>query len=148
MVSVGWVGCMPLELRDRYADQVESYLPTPFAPLGAVYLDPEQAVGPPDARSVALGAGASVVLRFFRPAPNGPGPDLRLHELGPDGARARVAFSADGVEFVEVGDDAVGTVVFDLEAAGLEEATFVRVRGLDDAGPEPGYDLDAAEALH
>ena len=102
----------------------------------------------PDTRSVALGRGSSLVLRFFRPAPDGPGPDLRLHEIGPDGAEARVAFSSDGSTFVEVIDAVPGSADFDLEPTGLSAAAFVRIQGLDNAGPEPGYDLDAVEALH
>lgn len=141
--------CFPAELRDRHASAVEGYAPTPFADPEAPYLDPTRALGPPDGRTVALGEGAHVILRFFRPVPEAPGPDLRVYEVGADGARARIAVSEDGIEFVEAVELFEGpTQTLDLEALGLERASFVRIRGVDDAGEDPGFDLDAVEALH
>lgn len=141
-------GCFPAELRDRHASAVEQYLPTPFQAPDAAFLDPAQALGPPDGRTVAIGRGAFVVLRFFRPVPDAPGPDLRIYEVGADGARAWIAVG-DGTTFVEAPEPLTGPVdTLDLEALGLETAAFVRIRGLDDAGEEPGFDLDAVEALH
>ena len=141
-------GCFPAELRDRHASTVEQYLATPFQAPEAPFLDPNQALGPPDGRTVALGRGAFVTLRFFRPVPDAPGPDLRIYEVGADGARARIAVG-DGARFVEAPEPLTGPVdTLDLEALGLESAAFVRIRGLDDAGEEPGFDLDAVEALH
>jgi len=143
------VGCFPAELRDRHASAVERYLPAPFLPEDAPYADPTRALGPPDGRTVALGTGAYLILRFFRPVPDAPGPDLRIYEVGPDGAQARLAASEDGVEFVEVTETLQGpTQSVDLEPLGLSSATYVRIRGVDDAGEDPGFDLDAVEALH
>jgi hypothetical protein len=90
-----------------------------------------------------------LVLRFFRPLRDGNGPDLRVYEVGADGAEARVAVSADGARWVELERSVAGEVT-DVELGGLDglPAPFVRVRGLDAAGPEPGFDLDAVEALH
>lgn len=146
--GVWTAGCTPLELSDRFADRVESYAPAPFSPSDAVYLAPEQALGPPDNRSVALGEGAYLVLRFFRAVPDGSGADLRIHELGADGARARVALSEDGLRFVELTRDIVGAADIEVGLLDMGPVRFVRLRGLDRAGPEPGYDLDAVEALH
>jgi hypothetical protein len=147
ILAVG--GCFPAELRDRHASAVEAYLPTPFVDPEAPYMDPARALGPPDGRTVALGDGSYVILRFFRPIPDAPGPDLRVYEVGPDGAQARLAASADGVEFVEVPRPLGGpTESVDLADLGLAAASYLRLRGIDDAGDDPGYDLDAVEALH
>jgi hypothetical protein len=149
LVGATQTGCFPSELRDRHASTVETFLLAPFLPEDAPYADPERALGPPDGRTVALGTGAYVVLRFFRPIPNAPGPDLRVYEVGPDGARARLAASEDGVHFVELSDTLVGpTQTVDLDELGIDNAAFIRIRGVDDAGDDPGFDLDAVEALN
>ncbi|MEM1024972.1 MAG: hypothetical protein AAGD10_05635 [Myxococcota bacterium] len=141
--------CVPADLRDQHASRVESYIPSAFSPADAQYTDPNRGLGPPDGRTVALDRSALLVLRFFRPIPNGPGPDLRVHELGEDGAQAKIGVSEEGTVFMEFEGFAEGlTSDFDLEALGLSQAAFVRVRGLDQAGVEPGFDLDALEALH
>ncbi len=71
-----------------------------------------------------------------------------MYEVGGDGAQARVAVSADGDAFVEFASPAFGqSTTYDLDEAGITSARFVRVRGIDDAGEEPGFDLDAVEAL-
>jgi len=149
LVSLGLLGCFPGELRDRHAAVVERYLATPFVDEGAAFADPVRALGPPDGRTVALGDGAYVILRFFREIPDGLGPDLRVYEVGDDGAMARVAVSLDGDAFVEF-DQLVGggSTELDLAELGLSAVSFVRIRGLDNLGIEPGFDLDAAEALH
>lgn len=142
-------GCIAGEIRDRHAAAVESYLKTPFVDPEEPFADPLRALGPPDGRTLALGRGASITLRFFRAIPDGPGPDLRVYEVGPDEAEARVAVSEDGSSFDEFPALATGTTTeYDLEGSGLEEALFVRIRGADDNGVEHGFDLDAVEALH
>lgn len=142
-------GCIAGEIRDRHAAAVESYLKTPFVDPEEPFADPTRALGPPDGRTIALGRGASITVRFFRAIPDGDGPDLRIYEVGPDGAEARTAVSEDGVTFFEFPILAGGSSTeYDLEAAGLGEALFVRVRGVDDLGVEAGFDLDAVEALH
>lgn len=142
-------GCIGNDPRDQYAAAVDRYLPTPFADAHASFLDPVRALGPPDGRTVALGVGAYLTVRFFRQIPDGPGPDLRVYKIGPDAARARVAVSRDGVSFHELPEIASGlTTEYDLAAAGETFALFVRIRGLDDVGNEPGYNLDAVESLH
>jgi hypothetical protein len=143
------IACVPADLRDQHASRVETYLPSAFSPEDALFTEPERGLGPPDGRTVALDGSALLVLRFFRPIPDGPGPDLRVHELGADGAQARIGASASGADFLEFEALAEGlTTDFDLAELGLDGAAFVRVRGLDRAGSEPGFDLDALEALH
>lgn len=141
--------CFPGEIRDRHASVVDEYLPTPFIEADQPFADPERALGPPDGRTVALGRGAYVILRFFRQIRDGPGPDLRIYEIGPDSAVAFVAVSVEGVDFVELAERATGaSTALDLAGTGLDGVSFVRIRGADDAGDEPGFDLDAVEALH
>lgn len=142
-------GCFPGEIRDRHASVVDDYLPTPFVDADQPFVDPERSLGPPDGRTVALGRGAYVILRFFRQIRDGPGPDLRIYEVGEDGAEAFVAVSVDGDEFVELTTRARGaSTTLDLAETNLDGVRFVRIRGADDAGDEPGFDLDAVEALH
>jgi hypothetical protein len=137
------------EIRDRHAAAVDSYLGTPFIDLNEQFMDPKRALGPPDGRTVALGIGAFITVRFFRQIPDGPGPDLRVYKIGPDGSQARVAVSADGVSFHEFPNLAQGpSSEYDLAALGEASALFVRIRGIDDLGSEPGFDLDAIESLH
>ena len=98
---------------------------------------------------MALRRDASLVVRCFREIPDAPGPDLRIYEVWDDGAQARIALSSDGEHFIELDLLAGGgSTEIDLANTGELGVTFVRVRGLDDLGLEPGFDLDAAEALH
>ncbi|MBI2373322.1 MAG: hypothetical protein HYV07_04930 [Deltaproteobacteria bacterium] len=117
-------------------------------------MNPERAVGPPDGKTLALSRDTWIVVRFYRPIVDGPGPDLGVHELGPnDEAHASIAVSEDGERFgaFEAFAQAGRTTLFDLEEVGLAESTYVRVLGLDSAPPaetdDPGFDLDALEAL-
>jgi hypothetical protein len=141
--------CVAGEIRDRHAALVDSYLGTPFIDPEAPFMDPTRALGPPDGRTVALGIGAVITVRFFRQIPDGPGPDLRIYKVGPDGSEARVAVSVDGVSFHEFGTRAEGpTSEYDLASIGETSAYYVRIRGVDNLGIEPGFDLDAVESLH
>jgi hypothetical protein len=146
----GVAACLGGEVQDRYASVVDETIPAPSLDPDQPFADPDRALGPPDGRTVAIGRGGSLVLRFFRGIPNGRGPDLRVVEIGPDGANAWIATSADGVSFVEHSTPAIdgGTTEYDLEEVGLDHASFVRVRGIDDRGFDPGFDLDAVEVLH
>mgnify|MGYP000889339299 CR=1 FL=1 len=143
-------GCLAGEVQDRFASVVDAYTPAPFADAAQPYADPDRALGPPDGRTVALGQGSVLVLRFFRDIPDGRGPDLRVVEIGPDGAHASVAVSADGTTFSEFPTPASAgaTSEYDRSSTGLSKVSFVRIRGLDDQGLDPGFDLDAVEALH
>ena len=145
----GLLGCSPNEVKERHAAAGEAYEAAPDTPEDAPYNKPERALGPPDGRTLAVPRGASLTLRFFRPVREAPGPDLRIYEVGPDAAEARVAVSLDGPTIEAFDEIATGPpTVFDLEELGLPRIYFVRIRGLDDAGEEPGYDVDALEALH
>ncbi len=143
-------GCYSGVARDLHASVVQDYLPTPGIDPGLIYADPERGLGAPDGRTVALGLGSALSLRFFRPIPNGLGPDLRVIEVGPDGAKARIAVSEDGITFYEYGNIANGGrgALFDFDTFGLTKVVTVRIRGLDNEGEDPGFDLDALEALH
>lgn len=149
-LAASLVGCPATEFAERYASTVEGWIGTPFVDPAEPHADPARALGAPDGRTVAIGDGAVLELRFFRPIRNGPGADLQVIEIGPDGARARVALSEDGVRWDELAEPATdaGSTSYDLEAVGLERASWVRIRGLDNLGLDPGFDLDAVEALH
>ncbi|MEM7675843.1 MAG: hypothetical protein AAF449_07555 [Myxococcota bacterium] len=148
VLSTLLIGCFQGDFRERHASAVDRYLATPFIDEEAPFADPRRALGPPDGRTVALGVGAFIVLRFFRDIPDGPGSDMRVYEIGNDGSQARVAVSVDGDTFFEMARPALGTATtFDLDEVGVPFARFVRIRGTDDAGEEPGFDLDAVEAL-
>ncbi|MCC7386979.1 MAG: hypothetical protein IT384_34395 [Deltaproteobacteria bacterium] len=143
-------GCITSVDEDRYASVVELFLPGPDLAATEPYANPDRALGPPDGRTVALGPGAALILRFFRGIPDGPGADLRVVEIGPDAATAWIAASPDGVGFSEAAAPARdnGTTALDLGDLGLETASFVRIRGIGAEGDDPGFDLDAVEALH
>lgn len=149
LATLGHAACFPGELRDRHASAVEDWQPAPDMPNDVVWSNPDRALGPPDGRTVAIGEGSTLTLRFFRPIPDANGPDVRVYEIGPDGATAEVAASEDGTSFEVWVERASGpTTALDLDALGLTRAAFIRIRGLDRAGREPGFDLDAVEALH
>jgi len=136
--------------RDLHASVVVDYLRSPGVDADAVYADPGRSLGPPDGRTVALGVGAALSLRFFREIADGPGPDLRVIELGPDGAKARIAVSTDGETFFEYPHLANSgqATLFEFSEFGLKKVKTVRIRGIDNEGDDPGFDLDALEALH
>lgn len=141
--------CFVSDLRDRHAAVVDAWEPAPFADTGQPFTDPKRALGPPDGRTVTLGIGAVITLRFFREIRDGPGPDVRVYGVGPAQNRARVAASRDGVTFHELPAFAIGPKTeFDLGSIGEDAVLFVRVRGVDDFGAEAGFNLDAVESLH
>jgi len=142
--------CLAGEVQDRYASVVDEFIAAPFLPPNEPFADPDRVLGPPDGRTVAVGLGGALTVRFFRDIPDGRGPDLRIVEIGPDGTRAWIAVSADGTSFVESPIPATDGAPTDIDLAdlGLDRASFVRVRGADDLGLDPGFDIDAVEALH
>ncbi|MGF1511480.1 MAG: hypothetical protein ACFB9M_18460 [Myxococcota bacterium] len=149
LVVASLVSCVPADFRDFHGSVVESFEPATEPAEDDFFSEPRRALGPPDGRTVALGFGSRLTLRFFRPVPNGDGPDIRIYEVGADGAAARVSVSTEGNRFVPFEDPATGLATdYDLTEVRQDGVIFVRLEGLDDAGQEPGFDLDAVEALH
>ncbi|MBI4818337.1 MAG: hypothetical protein HY791_18880 [Deltaproteobacteria bacterium] len=152
---MGAFACVPEEIPDRYASVVDLYLPTPGLNTDEPFMNPERALGPPDGRTVALARGSALVLRFFQPIHDVEGADLSVLEVGPlDEASAVVAASSNGERFHVFEHTAIAgrASLFDLAEVGLEEASFIRLLGLDASIPasstdDPGFDLDAVEAF-
>ena len=121
--------------RDRRHDRADS------TPRSIARLTSGWAHGVPREGSVAD-------ARFFRAITDGEGRDLRIYEIGDDGAQARVAVSVDGDAYVDFGTrsprDPPPSSIAHVHAP---EAYFVRITGLDDLGLDPGFDLDAVEAM-
>ena len=82
--------------------------------------------------------GSVADARFFRAITDGEGRDLRIYEIGDDGAQARVAVSVDGDAYVDFGTrsprDPPPSSIAHVHAP---EAYFVRITGLDDLGLDP-----------
>ena len=119
-------------------------------------MDPQRALGPPDGRTVAIGRGSYIILRFYQDITldgSDQTPDLRVYEIGEDASEARVAVG-NGEHFIELTTNASGPISdFDLDGLGLSNIFLVRIRGIDnkcesDSPCEAGFDLDAVEALH
>jgi hypothetical protein len=144
------LGCTDGNLQDRYASAVELYQAGPLVQPEAPYYDPTRGLGAPDGKTVALAQESVLVLRFFREIPDAFGPDLRLFEVGTDSASTRISVSADGRDFVLLTTQGLsgGSTELDLEGTQLPGVSFVRMEGLDNFGTDPGFDLDAVEALH
>ena len=144
------LGCTDGNLQDRYAAAVDSYLAGPAVRSEAPYYEPARALGAPDGKTVALAEGSVLVVRFFREIPDAPGSDLRLFEVGADSSTVRVSVSANGTDFVPLTTPGLsgGATELDLEGTGLPGVSFVRLEGQDNFGTDPGFDLDAVEALH
>lgn len=154
-IVAGWaassaLACTDGNLQDRYASAVEFYLAGPAVEPEAPYYDPARALGAPDGKTVALAEGSVLVVRFFREIPDVAGPDLRLFEVGSDSSTVQVSVSADGLEFVPLTTPGLsgGSTELDLEGTLVPAVSFVRVEGTDNFGTDPGFDLDAVEALH
>jgi hypothetical protein len=147
---VGLLGCTDGNLQDRYASAVERYQAGPAVRSEAPYYDPARALGAPDGKTVALAEESVLVVRFFREIPDAPGSDLRLFEVGSDSSSVRVSVSADGRTFVPLTTPGLsgGATELDLDGTGLPFVSFVSLEGLDNFGTDPGFDLDAVEALH
>src|SRR5688500_3196392 len=78
--ALSLAACLGGQVQDRYASVVEVNLASPSIDPEQPFADPERALGPPDGRTVAVGRGGTLILRFFRGIPNGRGPDLRVVE--------------------------------------------------------------------
>lgn len=143
-----------------FADRVAAYNPVVVTDRPEpANRDPALALGPPDGRSVSLGDGGSLAVRFFDNTLTGSGspqPDLRVHEGGGDAEATFVEVSRDGVTWIAVGRVVGGVSTVDLDAFGLgpaERLFFVRLTDDSEDGDQNGAsaavgaDLDAVAAL-
>ena len=107
------------------------------------------ALGPRDRTFVSIDVPETLVLAFTdNSAGNGPGNDLAIYELYNCASMVDVYAGQDDATYIRLGT-IQGSAEFDLaDYPGLPYVNYVKFVGLDDDGEHPGYDLDAAEALH
>jgi hypothetical protein len=113
-------------------------------------------LGPPDGNAVSLGLFGSVVLELPFAIVDGVGPDFRVFERGVGDGEVdenfRVEASANGLDFVQVGEGSGGTVEFDIFGIGIADPVYVRITDLapQEPGNPPfrlGADIDALEII-
>ncbi len=117
---------------------------------------PDDALGAADYYPLTLGTGGSVTLRLDHPVADGAGIDFYVLEngrlVGDVDENYRVEGSPDGAVYTLVGDAAGGAHGFDLAAAGLATARYLRISDLapaEAAAPGmAGADIDAVEVVH
>ena len=121
--------------------------------------DPDSALGPPDRKpakrrnkAVTLGCGGVLTLRFVDNAlVDIPGPDLYVFEVGDDTEPTDVAISADGKEWIRIGNIAGGTGEMDIHGKGKPDEAYHYVKLTDVRsacrGNYPGADVDAVGAI-
>jgi len=107
------------------------------------------ALGPRNYTFVSIDVPETLVLAFTdNSVGDGPGADLAIRELYNCPATVDVFAGEDNVTYVHLGTIS-RTVEFDLaDYPTLGYVNYLKLVGLDDDGEHPGYDLDAAEALH
>jgi hypothetical protein len=150
-ICVGWIlalgGSLCSGAATPWLDAVVSFdRPSGSSNLGGPASD---ALGPRNYTFVSIDAPETLVLAFTdNSAADGPGADLAIHALYDCPAIVDVYTSEDNVTYVHLGTVS-RTVEFDLaDYPTLDYANYLKFVGLDDDGAHPGYDLDAAEALH
>lgn len=99
---------------------------------------------------LSLPTGSYVTVGFIdETVIDGVGNDLFIQEVGANGERANVFVSSDLVNFVLLGvaaDDV--TTAFDLAAIGFSTPVqAVKIVGLDNFGPSPGFDVMNVQVL-
>lgn len=154
----GHGGSVYLPLGDvSFADTVVARVPGKRDP-GGVHADAGQAIGIPDYTTpyapgfLSLGCGGSVVLQFVdNVLVDVKGPDLFVFEVGPAVEPTRLAISADGEQWTEVGLIRGARADVDIAPHSGPNDVFYYVR-LTDAGrrcggPTPGADIDAVAAI-
>ncbi|MEM9324930.1 MAG: PKD domain-containing protein [Bacteroidota bacterium] len=131
---------------------------------------PERALGQPSGEDdmddhVALGMGGTLVLQFDPPITNYPGVDLKVFETTASNPKpeeqpeeAEVHVSEDGENFILIGvatpDHFPDANEFDIAAAGIDEARFVKLVDITDPNSillepdEAGFDVDGVLALN
>ncbi len=114
-----------------------------------------QALGPPDGRSVSLGLEGHIELRMDPPIRGGPGTDFIVHAMGASGggveASYRVEASSDNRSYVFVGDCIGAECQLDLDLTGLPSASYVRITDLppsEPGAPAVATEIDAVALLH
>ncbi|MEM1115066.1 MAG: hypothetical protein AAF845_08705 [Bacteroidota bacterium] len=145
-----------------FADRADRFAPT--QDLNDAYLDPWQAVGPPDYETgcrdgdecyVSLTPGGVAVFEFTNNTLfDGPGNDIVVFEIGPDVEATTVEISVDGRDYVSLGRVEGSSAALDIGGRGRSGAQyrFVRLTDVADqggtSGSTPGADIDAVGAIH
>jgi hypothetical protein len=108
---------------------------------------------------VSLGFGGELILKFEYPIANGAGNDLRVVETSYGNPtcnayreKVNVSVSQDGVSWKDLGEGCQNAD-FDLDAAGLPWAIFVKLKDASNradfgAKDADGYDVDGIECLN
>lgn len=141
-----------------FADEVVAFaIGSPGPKQDATY--PDSALGPPDRqpprgvnKAVTLGCGGVLTLRFVDNAlVDVPGPDLYVFEVGGDTEPTDISISADGKQWIHLGDIAGGTGEMDIAGKAKKDEAYhyVRLTDLKKAcgGGYPGADIDAVGAI-
>jgi OOP family OmpA-OmpF porin len=140
-----------------FADEVVAFQMGNPAPVDEAR-DAAAALGPPDRKhagdrkEVTLGCGGVLTLRFVDNAlVDVDGPDLYVFELGDDTEPTDISISADGKQWIRVGNIAGGTGEMDISGTAKrgEAYHYVRLTDLRSAchGNYPGADIDAVGAI-
>jgi hypothetical protein len=162
------------ETGDPYAKQVEGFWVPAVCLANSIYNDPEEALGPPDARGqgpdqffgfVSLGNGGWVDVDMEGCAVDGAGDDVRVFQAvsgepvtllassGPTGPWVLVEYRKPCGNRVPGMGSQIRQCTFDLLDAGIEEARYFRVQD-GELFPCPGgtvtegADIDAVEILN
>jgi hypothetical protein len=155
-----------VRLAGQHAQSVPNY---EIGGANNAFADPTEALGAQNSSWVSLGPGGWIVLGFGagRKITNGTGEDLVVYEAEvPDSLESSLALMRGSLSVtaesfrVSISDDAAGpwvilgdgegTYGFDLETAGVDSATYVKIEDLGGGDPSaraPGFDLDAIEVL-
>lgn len=147
-----------------FADRVVSYAPGSPPPTHPAFVDPVDALGPPDhpggddaPGSVSLGVGGVIILEFTNNVLTGSDDtekDVHIFEVGSDVEDTFVEISTDGITWHPVGKVFGSTSSIDIDAFGFTSAHQFRfVRLTDDpaegqtSGDTVGADIDAVGAI-
>lgn len=135
---------------DPFADAVKLYQPGNPAP-DKDHQRSRRSLHEPDGDYVSLGCGGTLIVRFVdNVLINGPGTDLIIYEVGPEGEGVLVEISKNGKDWIKIGQ--VSGKRNKLDLAGFvkpdEVFNYVRLTDLrsDCGGMQPGADIDAVEA--
>lgn len=99
---------------------------------------------------LSLPTGSYVSVGFVdETVTDGPGDDIFIREVGPNGERADVFVSADLINFIFLGT-AVDDVTTSLDLASIaftSPVQAIKIVGLDSLGDSPGFDVINIEVL-